>query len=133
MAKIKESMKLTSLPVWAQDYIADLELERNQAVRVLNDHIQAQEPSPIFVDEYPCTGERQGPVVKRLYIKSHRITIEHAGVFCNVSCDEEGTRHDEAIRIAYGRADGSKSSGGVALMATGMGEITLISKHNLTD
>ncbi len=43
--------KIKKLPMWAQDYIANLESERFVAVRALNEAMDELTPSPFYVDD----------------------------------------------------------------------------------
>lgn len=78
---------VSKLPKWAQDYIEALKRERENTVRALNEFIDEQTPSSIFFDEYVGTGESSHPI-KRRYLQSYKVTVEHQGVRLIVRCDE---------------------------------------------
>jgi hypothetical protein len=84
MAERPDSAKLAKLPVWAQEYIRDLQRQRDIAVRELNEWRDQQTPSPFYIDEMVSTGEQQGPSIKRRYIQAHRITCESSGVALDI-------------------------------------------------
>jgi hypothetical protein len=67
---------LTKLPLWAQDYFADIRRQRDVAVSALNEFQDAQTPTRIWVDEHVCTGEEQGPSIKKHYVQSRHLTIK---------------------------------------------------------
>jgi|GEM_PF-5643238 hypothetical protein len=75
MANKPSAEQIEKLPKWAQDRIRDLEHERELSVRSLNEFVDGQTESRIWVDELVCTGERAGPTTKRHYIQSRKITI----------------------------------------------------------
>lgn len=81
------SEDISRLPKWAQEYIWDLQRERTNAVRTLNEFVDDQTPSSIFFDEYVGTGESGHPK-KRRYLQSYKVTIEHQGVSLTVRCGE---------------------------------------------
>ena len=77
--------QIAKLPQWAQEHIKYLNMERDTAIRALNEHIDHQTPSPLYWDQYLSTGEGNsggltGPTNKRFYVQNHRMTVEHAGV-----------------------------------------------------
>ncbi|HDY68749.1 MAG TPA: hypothetical protein ENH85_13290 [Candidatus Scalindua sp.] len=77
-------MNVDKLPKWAQSYIKDIERERETAIRALNEYIDNQTKSSFYIDEMECTGEDQGPSVKRRYIQTHKITVVHEKVELNI-------------------------------------------------
>jgi len=88
--------QLEKLPKWAQEYIRDLEHERETAINALNQHLDNQTPSPFYVDELVSTGEQQGPSHKRRHFQAHRMTVGHAGVELNILL-----RHDDRIELSW--------------------------------
>jgi hypothetical protein len=72
----KPDYDFTKLPKWAQEYIKDIEREREMAIRTLNEFQDSQTPSPYWTEDYVCTGEEQGPTTKIHYIKAHRMTVK---------------------------------------------------------
>ena len=99
MAKLNG--QLEKLPKWAQEYIADLEREREMAIRTLNQYTDNQTASPFYVDELVCTGEEQGPTHKRKYIQTCRMVVEHAGVELTILL-----RHDDRIELSWAGRNG---------------------------
>lgn len=82
--------RIAKLPKWAQDYIKDLEGQRSVAVRALNDFTDHSSPSPIFIEDDPRTGEEPGPSFKRVYLQTHRVFFEYAGIeLCVTPWDNE--------------------------------------------
>lgn len=72
------------LPKYAREHIRDIERERDVAIRALNECLDNQTESPIFITDLICTGEEQGPTFKTRYIQGHRITIRHAGIEADI-------------------------------------------------
>jgi hypothetical protein len=68
-----------------QDYIRKIERERDIAVRALNEHLDNETPSEIYIEEYESTGEEIGPTLKRRNIQGYKVSFEHAGVGLDVS------------------------------------------------
>jgi hypothetical protein len=66
---------LNKLPKWAQEYIRNIERDRELSVRALNEFVDTQTESPIWVDEGVCTGEESGPAFKRHYIQAYQVTF----------------------------------------------------------
>jgi hypothetical protein len=117
-------MDINKLPKWAQTYIRNIERERETAIRVLNEHIDNQTLSPIYVDDYECTGEEQGPSIKRKYIQSNKITIEHQGVELGIIL------RDESIDIQW---SSERCLGDVAFIPASYQAARLVSKKNMRD
>lgn len=116
--------QLNKLPKWAQDHIKTLQRERDVALRELNEWTDGQTPSGMYIDEMVCTGEEQGPSVKRRYIQSNRVTVEHAGVMVEVWSHNEGH-----IAIRWGRDDGSSRD--VAMIPQSYQRANIVSKENM--
>ncbi len=72
--------KLEKLPKWAQQEIKNLSRQREVAVNALNEYVDNQTESPFYIDEMECTGERQGPSVKKRYIQGYRMNVIHEKV-----------------------------------------------------
>jgi hypothetical protein len=77
----KPEYDFTKLPKWAQEYIVNIERERDVAIRTLNEFTDSQTPSPFWYDEMVCLGEPtphgdRGPTEKRHYIQAHRMTVK---------------------------------------------------------
>ena len=82
--------QLGKLPKFAQEYIHSLELNRDLAIRQLNEFVDSQTESSIWIDEYVCTGEQRGPSPKRHYLQTHRVTfkIGNSEVYVSISLDD---------------------------------------------
>ena len=116
--------KLAKLPVWAQDYINNLQRERVVAIRALNDYCDSQKPSEIYCEEYESTGENQGPSLKRAYVQSSKITIEHAGIKLNVYANEA-----DCIRLQWGSSERGLLD--VAMIPYSCMSVLLVAKENM--
>lgn len=66
----------TKLPKWAQEYINKTEMQRNAAVSALNEFVNEQTPSKIWIETHPCTGESSGPSQKRRYLQGREVTFK---------------------------------------------------------
>lgn len=75
MATKPAAEMIEKLPKWAQQYIADIERARDVSVRQLNEYLDQQKESRLWVDDLVCTGETQGPSYKRRYIQDRRINF----------------------------------------------------------
>lgn len=72
--------RIKKLPVWVQELIADLERQREEAIRALNQYVDNQTPSPFYINELECTGEERGLSQKTRFIQTRKMEVEHAGV-----------------------------------------------------
>ena len=115
-------MKIEKLPKWAQEYIRNIEREREVAVNALNEYVDNQTPSPFFIDEMECTGERKGPTIKRRYVQTHKIEIEHQEVSLRIIL------RDESIDLQW---SGEKMLGDVAFIPSSYQSARLVSKGNM--
>ena len=68
--------QVAKLPKWAQDRIRDLEREREAAVQSLNEFVDQQSPTDVWIDDAPCTGEERGPTLKRRYLATNEVTFK---------------------------------------------------------
>lgn len=73
------SAKIDRLPLWAQAYIANLQLERDAAIKTLNEFTDSQTESDFWCEKNTSTGEEQGPSTKRFYIQSHAVSVRFKG------------------------------------------------------
>jgi hypothetical protein len=126
MANIDDNLaeKIERLPVWAKALIKDLRRERYVAVRQLNKYCDQQTVSRIYFDDYVSTGEVQGPSLKRGYVQSNKITIEHAGVLLNVYAHEE-----KKIRIQWSQP--GNAIGDISFSPCSYQTAYLIAKDNM--
>ncbi len=119
--------KIKKLPMWAQDYIANLESERFVAVRALNEAMDELTPSPFYVDDGVCTGESSGPTVKRKYIQARKITCDIHGIELDISIftnnDKPGIKLSWASKVR-GMAD-------VAMIPMSLNQVELVAKENM--
>lgn len=115
--------QIGKLPKWAQDYIKDVERERETAVRVLNECHDTQTPSSFYIDRLECTGEEVGPSLKRHYIQTYQMSVEHAGVSLRVMAK------DKSIQLQW--ATLNHSSNEIGFIATSFQMAELKSKENM--
>lgn len=100
--------QIAKLPKWARDHIRDIERERDVAVRELNNHLDGQSKSPFYIDDMVCTGEEEGPTIKRCYVQTHNISVESGGIHLDVYARED------CIEMSWG--NGKYSCAEVALI-----------------
>jgi len=118
--------KITKLPNWAREHIADLERERATAITALNDFLSTQKPSPFFYGVLLCTGEDGSPVFKRNYIQAYEIDVEYAGVSLQVRLRED----EKAIVLQWGGAS-LRHLQYVAMIPTSFQSVALVAKDNM--
>lgn len=127
--------QIAKLPQWAQELIKYQAMERDTAIRALNDHLDAQTPSKIYWEEYLSTGEGEkrnpgvGPTSKRFYVQTNRLDIEHAGILLRVSCHDGDSMHDRAIDLQWSVPTGSIDM--VAFVPKSFQQAILISHENM--
>jgi len=76
--------KIEKLPKWAQEYIKDLQRQRDVAVRALDKYVDEQPPSPFYTEDLHCTEPVGGPTRRKRYIQAHGMTVQHEGVCLNI-------------------------------------------------
>lgn len=122
----EKPFNVTKLPKWAQEYIQDLRRERETAIETLNEYLEHQRPSPFFVSDLVSTGEERGPSLKKWYIQSRRVEVEHAGVYLHIML------RDDCIELSY-NAPEKYASGNVALIPHSFQMIHLVNKRNMRE
>ena len=73
------------------DRIKYLEMERDAAIKTLNDFTNGQTESRVWVEEHPCTGEESGPTLKVRYLQEHSVTFKlgkRTEVYVNLKWDD---------------------------------------------
>ncbi len=115
---------IEKLPVWAQKYISDLESTKIIAVRALNDYLATQKPSMIFVEDLVCTGEEQGPTLKRHYVQSTKVSVMTKAVRLDVIL-----RDDRMIEMQYSTPEHGSEE--VALIPTGMQSLRICAREDM--
>ena len=76
--------KIKKLPKWAQEHIKELTMRRESAVRQLNEYCDDQTESPFRTEDFVCTGEGQGPSLKKRYIQAHHMVVSHSDVHLDI-------------------------------------------------
>lgn len=93
------------LPKWAQDELRRVRQQRNAAVNALNNFVDSQEATAFFYEESPLTGETAGPVVKRRYIDTYRVSVRFGKVNLTVSTNGWRRDVDPEIRLQWSAED----------------------------
>jgi len=123
MAVRPEQDKIEKLPKWAQEYIANIEREREISVRALNEYCDSQTPSAFSVPEYESTGEQQGPSYKVRYIQTRKMEVDYEGVLLRIYL------RDDTIDLQWeSRAGGMED---VAMIPQSFHRVTLKSASNM--
>jgi hypothetical protein len=122
-------LKISKLPLWAQDHIRNLERERETAIRALNEYCDIQTPSPFYCEEYESTGEDQGPTLKRRYFQGDRLSIEWKNITAEVYLRTEGPQGDSSIEISW---DSEGQTGKeIAMIPKSFQRVALVAKENM--
>jgi hypothetical protein len=82
-------MDTTKLPKWAQDHIRDLERQRDESVKALNEYVDSQTPAAFYYDDIVGTEEGVGPSWKRVYVQTRQITVEYAGIELSIRIKDD--------------------------------------------
>ena len=123
-----QNAPIAKLPKWAQDHIADLQRQRDTAVKALRDWTDTQTEQPISVDEMECI-QAGGPVCMTRYIEGHRLTIKWMGIELSVLLQTDGSMSDNSIDLKW--TSEARHSGHVAMIPTSFQSVSLIAKENL--
>ena len=116
--------KIEKLPKWTQEYIRQIERERNTAIRALNEYCNTQTPSPFVIEEMESTGERTGPSLKTRYVQKHKISVIHGSVRLNVTLID-----DTAIDLGW--EDEHRGLREVAFIPNSFQQARLVAKENM--
>lgn len=122
MKKEVTGQMIVKLPKWAQEHIKTLGRERDVANRALNEYVDGQTESPIFYDEFVCTGEEIGPSSKRVYIQSHGIEVIHNGVHLSLLLRDNIELRCEDVK---------RGMSFVAFVPTSLNTMSIVSKENM--
>jgi len=120
--------QIGKLPKWAQGHIKILERERASAVRALNEFCDNQKPSPFYIEDWVCTGERQGPSTKRIYLQTRSISVKWAGVDLRLCVNDKGGMHRHGIGLQWQSSDGRHH---VSMVPVSYQSIELVDVENL--
>jgi hypothetical protein len=122
-------VKISKLPLWAQDHIKSLERERETAIRALNEYCDVQTPSPFYFDELESTGEEGGPTTKRRYFQGQNISIDWKGVHVDIYLRMEGPQGDSSIEISWDSAGHTGTE--IAMIPKSFQRVALVAKENM--
>lgn len=116
--------KLEKLPVWAREYIRDLEIKAEHSKMALDSYLDDQSPSKFFTEEMIC--DTQPPRFIRRNIKTHSLWVEYEGVKLNILI--RGTPR-EGIELSWGANKTLTEE--VPLIPLSYQKIKLIRKENV--
>lgn len=87
------------LPRWAQLHIEDLQRQRDEAVRTLENFTQEQKPQHFYMESTVCI--KQGsPTTLRRYIHGHWLRYEHRGLDFTI------IEYEDHVSFQYGQVRG---------------------------
>lgn len=116
---------ISKLPKWAQEHINGLQRQRDAAVKALNESLDTQTKTGIYIDSLECTGEQQGPSHKRRFIQGEVLNFAHAGILLRVSIYQP-----DKIQLQWDVTDRTKSRD-VAMIPQHYCGVDLIAKENM--
>ena len=120
---------IAKLPMWAQEHIKYLDMERAVALRSLNQHVDQQTPSKIYYEDLLCLGGNSGPECKRFYVQSERVVVESCGVQLQVYCSNGSSMHDPGIELQW--SDPQRIGNMIAAVPRTYMQMSLIAHHNM--
>lgn len=115
---------INKLPKWAQEYIHELERQRDVAVHEMEEYLDNQTPSAFYVYDLvtiPDEKSRTRSVIR--YIQTHRMEVEHDGVHLNIIL------RDGYIDLHWGLPD--YHHGDVAFIPQSYNSARLVAKENM--
>lgn len=118
-------MNLEKLPKWAQAHIRDIQRQRDTAVQKLIEYCDEQIESEFYIDDMVCDGERRGPSIRRRYIQTHAIDVEHLGVHLRILL------RDGHIDVSWEHAD--RTLGDVVMQPSSFQAIRIFRPKNTTE
>lgn len=83
--------QLAKLPAWARSHIANLQRERIDAVRALNDYCDDQTESPFRYWDFLSLGDGKNkePTHRTKYIQTHKMEVVHGDVLLRILIRED--------------------------------------------
>lgn len=91
--------QIAKLPKWAQEYITQLERQRDAAVKVMRDSANGTTRSPFYFEDHACV-KPGGPEVVRHYIQAPWLKFDYGGLHVDFLLREHG--EDKVLDIQYG-------------------------------
>jgi hypothetical protein len=124
-------IQIARLPKWVQEHIADIQRQRDVAVRELNRWVDAQTPSPVRVLEMVCLGEGAGPSIKTRFVQTRTIEVLWKNVYLKVYLAESSAQRQDSIELQWGQGEEMHGSGMAALVPTSFQSALIISPKNM--
>ena len=87
--------KIAKLPKWAIEHFKTITMQRDAAVRALDNFENSNTESAFFFEDAVCDGVNRGPTNRRNYSQGYKIQFEHAGVGVSMLL------RDDSIEIAW--------------------------------
>jgi hypothetical protein len=120
---------VSKLPKWAQEKIADLEREKESAIKALKRYLDDQTESPIYVPDHLCLGDGGcGPSHVVRYIQGNKIAVKFGGVELDMLLSEAGNQRDCGIHLTF---NALSSYSPIALLPRASNSISLVAKENM--
>lgn len=70
---------IAKLPMWAQEHISNLEMQRHAAIKSLIKFQDQQTKSDIWFEDSPCLGENAGPRMINRYLQTNAVYFNVQG------------------------------------------------------
>lgn len=107
--KVPSAEQRAKLPKWAQEYIHDIELQRNGSISRLQEYLDEQTPQPISQLKTVPAKDGGTDFVRR-YIAGHNISVVWQGVDMDITLTPE-----DGIRVSFA-SEKRALSGGAAII-----------------
>jgi len=114
------------LPKYAQEYIRDLERERETALKVMRKLEDDQTPTKVWESDFESLGERKGPTEVIRYFDCDRLEIESAGVRLSIG----GLWDDKEITLSWRPAGEGHPLGDVLFIPTSYQQAKFVALEN---
>jgi len=124
-------IQIARLPKWVQEHIADIQRQRDVAVRELNRWVDAQTPSPVRVLEMVYLGEGAGPSIKTRFVQTRTIEVLWKNVYLKVYLAESSAQRQDSIELQWGQGEEMHGSGMAALVPMSFQSALIISPKNM--
>lgn len=94
--------QVKKLPKWAQDYIEQLERQREAAIKAMEDAANGTTPAPFYFEDHACIRDG-GPTTVRHYVQAPWLKFDYGGLHVDFLLREHG--EDKVLDIQYGPDD----------------------------
>ena len=101
--------QIDKLPKWAQNHIRSLEMERDEANKLLTEFTDSQTKSSFYYQELRGSDPSTGTRYPARYIQTHRVCVRHEGLDLEVllPCGAQGRT---GVEIRFSAAPGFEAA-----------------------